>query len=221
MTTKRSYADPCGVARALDVVGERWALLIVRELLLGPKRFTDLRAGLPHIGPDVLSQRLRDLEHAGVLRRSTLPPPAASRVYQLTDRGRELEPALIALGRWGSREAFPVTDQDLGVDAFMLALKTLFDPEAADGIDAVYELRCAQQTIVAQVADRRLELARGTAGGADATISADPATLSRILWHGDSLAEAQRAGRLAVSGSSDAVSRFLALFPPPQPAGVS
>src|SRR5947207_11167291 len=102
-TTKRTYGDRCGVARALDVVGERWALLVVRDLLLGPKRFTDLRAGLPHVSPDVLSQRLRELERSGVISRRTLPPPAGSRIYELTAWGRELEPAVLALGRWGSR----------------------------------------------------------------------------------------------------------------------
>src|SRR5437667_12278728 len=100
-TTKRTYGDRCGVARALDVVGERWALLVVRELLLGPKRFTDLRAGLPHVGPDMLSQRLRELEQAGVLRRGKLPPPASARVYELTERGYELEPVVLALGQIG------------------------------------------------------------------------------------------------------------------------
>src|SRR5215211_5215261 len=103
----RTYGDRCGVARALDLVGERWALLVVRELLLGPKRFTDLRGGLPNLGPDVLAQRLRELEQAGVLRRRVLPPPAASRVYELTERGRELEPVILGLGRWGSAAPFP------------------------------------------------------------------------------------------------------------------
>src|SRR3954454_700014 len=100
MATKRTYGDRCGVARALDVVGERWALLVVRELLLGPKRFTDLRAGLPHVSPDVLAQRLRELEEAGIVGRRTLSPPAGSRVYELTERGQGLEPAVLALGRW-------------------------------------------------------------------------------------------------------------------------
>src|SRR5213075_2693551 len=100
MAGKRTYGDRCGIARALDVVGERWALLVVRELLLGAKRFTDLRAGLPGLSADVLAQRLRDLEAAGVVQRDTLPPPAASRVYELSDRGRELEPVILALGRW-------------------------------------------------------------------------------------------------------------------------
>src|SRR5437763_16199667 len=96
---KRTYGDRCGIARAVDVVGERWALLVVRELLLGPKRFTDLRAGLPKVGPDMLAARLRELEQAGVVRRGELPPPAASRVYELTERGRGLEPVILALGR--------------------------------------------------------------------------------------------------------------------------
>src|ERR671921_2798404 len=103
MTTPRSYNDACAAAHALDLVGERWALLVVRELVLGPKRFTDLRAGLPHVSPNVLAQRLRELEAAGVVRRRKLPPPAASRVYELTPWGEELEPVIIRLGRWGAR----------------------------------------------------------------------------------------------------------------------
>src|SRR5215217_2519161 len=122
----RSYRDACGIARALDVVGDRWALLVIRDLLLGPKRFTDLRAGLPKISPDVLAQRLRELEEAGVVARDTLPPPAASKVYALTDRGRDLAPVLHALGRWGAAE--PVGDEvPMGPDALMVALPTTFD----------------------------------------------------------------------------------------------
>src|SRR3954469_11248779 len=107
MAGKRSYGDRCGIARALDTVGERWALLVVRELLLGPKRFTDLRAGLPNLGPDVLAQRLRDLEAAGIVGRGALGPPSGNRIYELTPRGQELEPVVLALGAWGSRAPFP------------------------------------------------------------------------------------------------------------------
>src|ERR1022692_3712680 len=136
MPRKRNYGDPCGVARALDLVGERWALLVVRELVLGPKRFTDLRAGLPNLSPDVLAQRLRELERTEVVRRRKLPPPAGSRVYELTEWGRELQPVVLALGRWGSRAPFPPSEAPLGVDAIMLALQTLFDPSAAAGLRA-------------------------------------------------------------------------------------
>src|ERR1700754_799231 len=121
----RKYDDPCGIARGLDAVGERWALLVVRELLFGPKRFTDLHNGLPTASQNVLSQRLRELEQAGGVRRRRLGPPAATWVYELTERGRDLEPVLFQLARWGSRG--PLTSgNELSVDALMFALKTSF-----------------------------------------------------------------------------------------------
>jgi DNA-binding HxlR family transcriptional regulator len=205
----RTYGDRCGIARALDAVGDRWALLVVRELLLGPKRFTDLRAGLPKASPDMLAQRLRDLEGHGVVRRETLPPPAASQVYELTDRGRELEPVILALGRWGSRQ--PPNDGPLGPDAAVVALKTLFDPAAAGTLDASYELRLGGQRFALRVAEGRLEAARGSAQRPDAVIEADPGTLARVLWHGG------RREELVTEGSRPAVTRLLRLFSPERP----
>jgi DNA-binding HxlR family transcriptional regulator len=216
ITTKRSYGDLCGIARALDVVGERWALLVVRELILGPKRFTDLRTGLPHVGPDVLAQRLRELEQGGILERRTLPPPAGSRVYELTDRGRALEPVLIELGRWGTFAPVPSGDPKLGVDSTMIALRTLFDGRAAGDLEATFELRLGDQTFRAQVADGQLELERGGAGAPAATIESDPDTLMELLWQGRTLADAERAGDATVEGDRRAAARFLRLFPLPQ-----
>ena len=215
MASKRTYGDRCGVARALDLVGERWALLVVRELLLGPKRFTDLRAGLPHVGPDILAQRLRELEESGIVRRGQLPPPAGSRIYELTPRGRELEPVVLALGRFGSVAPFPPGEADIGVDAVVLALKSLFVPSAADGLRASYELRFSDQHFGLRVEDGRLDVARGSADAPDATITTDPGTLATVLWHGRALEEARRAGDLATEGDRRAVKRFLALFPLP------
>jgi DNA-binding HxlR family transcriptional regulator len=215
MASKRTYGDRCGVARALDLVGERWALLVVRELLLGPKRFTDLRAGLPHVGPDVLAQRLRDLEQSGLVRRGTLPPPAGSRIYELTERGRELEPVVIALGRFGSVAPFPPGEAGIGVDAVVIALKSLFAPAAADGMAATYELRLGEQRFRLDVADGRIEIARGSAPAPDATLETDPGTLASVLWHGRKLDEARRAGDHAIGGDRAAVTRLLALFPLP------
>jgi DNA-binding HxlR family transcriptional regulator len=214
-TTKRTYGDRCGVARALDMVGERWALLVVRELLLGPKRFTDLRAGLPHVGPDVLAQRLRELEGAGIVRRATLPPPAGSRVYELTERGRQLEEVVVALGRFGSVAPFPPGAAQIGVDAVVIALKSLFDAAAADGLSASYELRLGEQRFALDVADGRLAVQRGGAPAADAVIETDPGTLATILWHGRALDEARRAGDVAIEGDRRAVTRLLRLFPLP------
>lgn len=202
----RTYGDRCGIARALDLVGERWALLVVRELLLGPKRFTDLRSGLPNIGPDVLSQRLRELEGSGIVQRRRLSPPAASQVYELTDWGRELEPVVLGLGRWGSRAPVPSDDAPLGPDAAMLALKTMFDPSKADGLTAGYDVRLGEHRYRAWVDDGRLEIVRGEADGADARIETDPGTLASVLWH-DRPADAMR-----VEGDSEAFRRFLELF---------
>jgi DNA-binding HxlR family transcriptional regulator len=215
MPAKRTYGDRCGVARALDVVGERWALLVVRELLLGPKRFTDLRAGLPHVSPDVLAQRLRELEESAIVRRGKLPPPAGSRIYELTERGRELEPVVLELGRFGSVAPFPPGEAQIGVDALAIALKSLFAPEAAGDLDATYELRLGEDRFRVRVAHGRLDLARGSAQDPDATIEADPGALATVLWHGRKLAEARRSGGVAASGDAQAVRRFLSLFPLP------
>ncbi len=206
---RRTYGDRCGVARALDLVGERWALLVVRDLLLGPKRFTDLRAGLPHVSPDVLSQRLRDLEEAGIVSRATLPPPASAKVYELTERGRQLEPIVIELGRWGSQEPFPDGDAELGPDSAVIALKTLFDPSAADGRDETYELRLNGQPFRLRTVDGRLDAARGNADRPAAVIDTDPATLAQVLWHGG------RRSDLGADGDKAAVRRFVSLFPLP------
>jgi DNA-binding HxlR family transcriptional regulator len=213
----RTYGDLCGIARALDVVGERWALLVVRELMLGPKRFTDLRAGLPHVGPDVLAQRLRELEASGVLRRRTLAPPAGSRVYELTDRGRALEPVLLELGRWGTFAPVPPGDPRLGVDSTMIALRTLFDAGVAGDLDATYEVRLGDQVFRAAVEKGDFDLTRGEVPDAHATITSDPTALGAVLWQGYSLADAERAGDVTVEGDRRAAVRFLSLFPLPEP----
>ena len=208
MAIRRTYADGCAAAHALDLVGERWALLVVRELLLGPKRFTDLRAG----------QRLRELEGAGVVRRRRLPPPAASRVYELTEWGMELEPVIIRLGRWGSRSPSRPRDAALGVDSLILSFRTMFDPQAAEGIGAVYELRFGEDRFRAEVADGRFEVERGGAGRPDAIIETDPATLAALVYEGRGLAEALRSGDVKIEGEVAEVERFLSLFALPEPA---
>ena len=199
----RTYGDRCGIARALDAVGDRWALLVVRELLLGPKRFTDLRGGLPKVSPDVLAQRLRELEEHGVLRRARLPPPAASQVYELTERGRELEPVILALGRWGSGE--PANDGPLGPDATVIALMTMFRGE----LEGRFELRLDGHAFRIEAVDGRLDAAHGPAEAPDAVIEASPGTLASVLWHG---ADARQ---LVVTGDRRAAGRFLRAFTAP------
>jgi DNA-binding HxlR family transcriptional regulator/putative sterol carrier protein len=214
MATTRTYGDGCAIARGLDLVGERWALLIVRDLLLGPKRYTDLRRGLPNASPNVLSHRLDELERAGVIRRRKLPPPAAARIYELTDWGRELEETVLSLGRWAARSPAPPSDDPIAsADSVLLALRARFDPGAARGLRAGYELRLGEDRFRVEVADGAIEVARGDADHADATIDTDPDTLNAVLWGGRSLTEAQRAGTLTVEGDKAAVERFVRLFP--------
>ena len=219
MATLRTYGDGCAIASALDVIGERWALLVVRELLLGPKRYTDLRRGLPNASPNVLTQRLGELERAGVIRRRKLPPPAGSRVYELTDWGRELEDTVMSLGRWGARSPTPLSDAPIAsADSVILALRARFDPGAADGLRASYELRLGDDRFRVAVADARIEVARGSADQPDATIESDPDTLNAVLWGGRSLAAARRSGSVAIEGDEAAAQRFVRLFPTPEPA---
>jgi DNA-binding HxlR family transcriptional regulator/putative sterol carrier protein len=219
MATMRTYGDGCPIARALDFVGERWALLVVRELLLGPKRYTDLRRGLPTASPNVLSERLRELERAGIVRRRKLPPPAGARVYELTDWGLELEEIVMSLGRWGSRSPAPPSDAPVvSGDSVILALRARFDAGAADGVRADYELRLGEDRFRVEVAGGEIEAARGSADQADATIDTDPDTLSAVLWGDRSLADAQRSGTMTIDGDEAAVERFVRLFPIPEPA---
>jgi DNA-binding HxlR family transcriptional regulator/putative sterol carrier protein len=222
MATMRTYGDGCAIARALDVVGERWALLVVRELLLGPKRYTDLRRGLRNASPNVLSERLRELERAGVVRRRKLPPPAGSRVYELTDWGLELEETVMSLGRWGARSPTPPSDAPIvSADSVILALRARFDSGAAHGLRASYELRLGEDRFRIEVADDQIEAARGGADQADATIDTDPDTLDAVLWGGRPLADAKRSGSMTIVGDKAAVERFVRLFPMPEPAGAS
>jgi DNA-binding HxlR family transcriptional regulator len=215
---KRTYDDGCAAAHALDLVGERWALLVVRELLLGPKRFTDLRAGLPGASPNVISQRLRDLEGVGIVRRRKLPPPAASRVYELTEWGEELEPVIVRLGRWGARSPTKPRDAALGVDSLVLSMRTMFDPLSAEGLGASYELRFGEDRFRAVVDDGRFEISRGSADDPDVIVEADSDTMAGLLYAGRPLAEALKSGDLKVEGDRAAFERFLGLFPLPEPA---
>jgi len=230
MRTKRSYGDACRFAYALDLVGERWALLVVRELLLGPKRFTDLRRGLPNASPNILAERLRELEQSGVVHRRKLPPPAAAQVYELTEWGRELEPVVTRLGAWGARSPVPPEHREIGPDSIVLALRSLFDAEAATGLEASYELRIGGDPYRVKVGGGELSLARGgepsgsesagsTAASAPAAaVEVDEAgTLAAILTGEMPLEDAVESGVARIEGTKKEAKRFLASFPMPEP----
>jgi DNA-binding HxlR family transcriptional regulator len=208
---RRTYGDPCGVARALDAVGERWALLVVRELLLGPKRFTDLHRGLGGASQNVLSQRLRELEDAGIVRRRRLGPPARAPVYELTDDGAALEPILVELGRWGRRRPL-AADGELSVDALALALRTTFDPAAAGDLEATVDLRVDDDQLAVSVAQGHLAVARGEASEPDASLRTDAATLRELAFRKRRLDDAAAAGAVTVEGDRAALQRLLDAF---------
>ena len=205
------YGDRCGVARALDAVGERWALLVVRELLYGPKRFSDLHRGLGGVSQNVLSQRLRELERVGVVRKRRLGPPVAAVVYELTEAGAALEPVLLALGSWGRLRAFP-TNGTFSVDAFMLALQTTFDANAAADVRVVANLRIGDDEFNIDVRDGRFKVARGHVARADVTAEGSMQTIRDLAFGTRRVKEAVKSGDLRAEGNTKALRRVFDAF---------
>jgi DNA-binding HxlR family transcriptional regulator len=219
MATARTYNEACGIPRALDRIGERWALMVVRELVLGPKRFTDIKNGLPHASPNVLAQRLKELEQSGVVRKRKLPPPAAVQVYELTEWGAQLEVVLKELGRWGARAPMAPEGTGMSFDAHLLSLSTLFDPAKAGDFHTRLELRLGDETFRAEVAGGELGIERGRMLEPDAVIASEHPLPVLMVSHGrKTLEEAIRLGDVSVEGDREAVERFLGLFTLPEPA---
>jgi DNA-binding HxlR family transcriptional regulator len=212
--TTRSYDDRCPIARALDVVGERWALLVVRELLLGPQRFSDLRAELPGVSSNLLTDRLRELEARGVVRRRVLPPPAGSSVYELTDRGHQLEPVLDALGDWGAAESAPA-DASLSATAVLLFLRGSLRANPGAPSDT-FRLQLENRVWTVVRREGVWEIEPGDVEAAvDARIRTDPVTLNALLLNADGLEAALATGAAEIEGDIDALRRLLTAVAPP------
>lgn len=217
MPTSRSYRDSCGIARALDVLGERWALLVVRELLLVPQRFSELRRALPHVSSNLLADRLRELEHHGVIRRAPAPAGGAQ-AYELTERGRRLEPILGALGDWGIEAPQPPPPAALSATSVLLFLRGAARPDpAAPPVTCRLELDGRAWTV--DLADGRVQVAPGEPATAAASLRAEPTTLSALLADPDSLADACADGSVAVVGDLSAIRRLLAAVADPWSSG--
>lgn len=193
--------------------------MVVRELLLGPKRFTDIREGLPKLSAAVLAQRLRGLEAAGLVRQRQLPPPAGSNVYELTAAGAALEPVLIELGRWGGANApGPTAEMCMSLDSHLVSLRTLFDPKRASSFEAVVLLRLGGQSFTADIGDGRLDVERREVASPDATIEAEPGIFLDVLHGRRDLGDALAGGELRIEGDAAVAARFTTLFPLPAPA---
>ena len=216
---KRRYDDACGTAHALDLIGERWALLVMRELMLGPKRFSDLRSDLPGISANVLTQRLEGLEAAGLLVRRRLAPPAPAQVYELTPWGYEAEPIVQALGRWAARS--PAHDPTLPISAvsIMLSFRTMFDRERAGDLSARIAFRLGAESFVAVIDAGRLHIERGEDSGAAATFTGGAQALAAAVYGGQSIEALEAAGILKVEGDRSLAARFAGLFPLPPKVG--
>ncbi len=209
----KSYNQYCGLAYALDVIGERWTILMIRELLAGPRRFKDLNDGLPGISTNLLTERLKRLEQQGLLRRRILPPPAGSTVYELTAMGQALETSLLELGKWGSQFVPPSMEgvNALHLGSYALTPQTFFRPELARGIYATYELHIDDEVQQVQIADGEIHVQQGEARQADAIFHTDLPSYLGLLTGQLQPDAAIAAGLICVEGDPAALHRFLAL----------
>jgi DNA-binding HxlR family transcriptional regulator len=214
------YEDACATAHALDLLGERWALLVMRELMFGPRRFNELRARLPGLSANVLTQRLEGLEAAGVLLRRRLPPPASAQVYELTAWGLESEPIFQALGRWAARS--PAHDPSLPFSAasLLLSLRTMLDAGRVAGLEARIGLRLEGETYLAHLADGSITITPGSVDNAEVVLEGAPRILAAAIYGGQPLAALEAAGALRIEGDRELAERLVTLFPlPPKATG--
>ena len=217
--SRRSYDDACGAAHALDLVGERWALLVIRELMLGPKRFSDLRRDLPGISANVLTQRLEGLEEIGVLVRRRLPPPVSAQVYELTHWGYEAEPILQVMGRWAARSPSHDPSLPLSAVSLLLSFRTMCDPARAKGLKMRVGLNIGGETYVVRVADGAVEAERAPIGNVDFTLTGPAPAIAGAVYGGVPLETLEAQGVLKVEGDRAAAERFVTLFPLPPKVG--
>lgn len=218
MPTSRSYGDSCGIARALDVVGERWALLIVRELLLGPQRFSDLRRALPAASSNLVADRLRELDGRGVIHRRKLAAPAGSWVYELTEWGRELEPIVLALGGWGLRVPLPPEPTTLSATSVLLFLRGSARPDPA-APTTTYRLELDDRVWAIRSASGQVDIQPGEPAGAAASLRTDPKTLNALLGDPAALDAAVSDESVVATGDLAALRRLLQAVTNPSPTG--
>ncbi|KQN04552.1 transcriptional regulator [Sphingobium sp. Leaf26] len=214
MSQKRAYQDGCAVAHALDIIGDRWAMPIMRELMLGPKRFTDLRAGLPGISANVLTQRLEELEASSILVRRRLPPPAASQIYELTDWGRESEILFQVLGRWACRSPTMEPGKPMSPVSVILSMRTMIDRSRIGDLNTTIGFRFGEEEFRATLAKGDVLIDRGVAAGADTILSGDQNSLIAVLYGGARYADVL----LTVEGDEALADHFATLFPLPPKA---
>jgi DNA-binding HxlR family transcriptional regulator len=212
---KRRYDDACAATHGMDIIGERWALPVMRELMLGPRRFSELRRSLPALSANVLTQRLEGLERAGIVQRQKLPPPASVQVYGLTPWGREAGPVFQALGRWAARSPSHDPTRPFSAVSLMLSLRTMFSAERAEGLTARAGFRFGDDVFHCTVADENCAIGRGLPDDPHFLLSGDPQGVGALVYGGAPIDEVEARGLLVVEGDRNVLARFVTLFPPP------
>src|SRR3954451_9600667 len=206
---KRRFDDACGLAHALELLGERWAMLVLRELAYGPRRFSELKGDLQGISANVLTQRLTELETRGLLRKTKLPPPASVQVYEASDWGLEVIPVIASLGRWAARSPSHNPAQRMSHVSLVMSLATLFSAERAQGLDARIGFRLGEASDVASIHDGCLDVARREAEACDLQFTGPPTAVAAVIHGGAPF------GTIRVDGDMDVAKRFVTLFPLP------
>ncbi len=209
----RSYGQYCALAQALDLIGERWTILIIRELLVGPRRFKDLLEGLPNISTNLLSERLKKLELENILIKHRLPPPADVDVYELTSLGQSLEESFLALSRWGVQVLSPLPEElhsSLGSEA--LKLRTLFNPELAKDIEESYELHIDNNVMIVSIQNGTLNIEQGSAKKPDLVLHTGAKAYAELLIGELSVKETLLGGQLHFEGDREVLERFVTIF---------
>lgn len=217
-SSRRRYDDACAATHGMDIIGERWALPVMRELMLGPRRFGELKTSLRGISANVLTQRLEGLEAAGVVRRFKLPPPASVQVYELTPWGYEAGPIFQAMGRWAVKSPAHDPSRPFSAVSLMLSFRTMMDMSRAQGIDARIGFRIGEDSFVLGIADGAVTLGRGDTEGCDLIFAGPTTILGAAAYGGVPLAELEKAGELRIEGDRALARRFVTLFPLPEKA---
>ena len=216
--SRRRYDDCCGTAHALELIGERWSLLVMRELMLGPKRFSDIRADLPGISANTLTQRLEGLEKAGIVVREKLPPPASGQVYGLSEWGYQALPVMGALGRWAVRSQGHDPQQHFSAVSLLLSFMAMNNAAVTQGFDATIGFRLGRENYVLTMKDGGVRAVRGEPIGTDVTFEGAPGAVAAAVYGGMPLGELEAAGALKIEGDRTIAARFITLFPLPPKA---
>ncbi|WEK41440.1 MAG: winged helix-turn-helix transcriptional regulator [Candidatus Brevundimonas colombiensis] len=216
----RKYHDACGAAHGLDLIGERWALLVIRELMMGPRRFGDLRKDLHGLSANVLTQRLEGLEASGIVQRRKLPPPASVQVYELTAWGYEIKPVFMVLGRWAARS--PLHDPTLPISAvsIMQSFETMFDPALAGDADMTLGFVFGDESFVVRIADGEITTARGAPADAEVVVTTQPPLVAACVYGKAPPAAFEAEGLMTITGDRAVFDRFVGFFNLPEKAAV-